>query len=139
MTAHTTAILEKMLGKDTFSHWLGIVIDEYREGYCRLQYTIRPDMLNGFSIVHGGVIFSAADSAFAFACNSHGRISVALDVHISFMRAGKPGDVMTVEAKEVHTGNKTSFYDIITTNQNGEIVANFKGTAYRTGKEVLEN
>lgn len=133
----TTAILERMLSKDTFSEWLGITVDEYREGYCRLHYTIRPDMLNGFSIVHGGVVFSAADSAFAFACNSQGRISVALDVHIAYIRAGKPGDVMTVEAREVHTGNKTSFYDIVTRNQHNEIVATFRGTAYRTSKEVL--
>ena len=94
-------------------------------------------MLNGFSIVHGGIIFAGSDSAFAFACNSHGQISVALDVHISFIRAAKAGEIMTVEAKEIHTGNKTSFYDITTTNGKGEIVAAFKGTAYRTGKEVV--
>jgi len=127
-----------MLDKDNFSKWLGIVIDEYREGYCKLHYTIRPEMLNGFDIVHGGVIFSCADSAFAFACNSQGILSVALDVHITFIHAGKTGDIMTVTAKEIHTGNKTSFYDITTTNSNNEIVAVFKGTAYRTGKKVYE-
>ena len=131
------SIKEIMLERDTFSKWLGIEIDEYREGYCRLHYTVRGDMLNGFGIVHGGVVFSCADSAFAFACNSHGRITVALDVHIAFMRAGKPGDIMTVEANEVHSGNKTGFYDIITTNQHGEIVSKFNGTAYKTSKEVL--
>jgi acyl-CoA thioesterase len=132
------SIKEKMLERDTFSKWLGVEIDEYREGYCKLHYTVRADMLNGFGIVHGGVVFSCADSAFAFACNSHGRITVALDVHIAFVRAGKPGDIMTVEAKERHSGNKTGFYDIITTNQHGEMVAIFNGTAYRTSKEVLE-
>lgn len=131
-------ILSTMLDKDQFSKWLGIVIDEYREGYCRLHYTIRPEMLNGFDIVHGGVVFSAADSAFAFACNSHGILSVALDVHITFIRAGKAGDKMEVIAREIHTGNKTSFYDITTTNEQLEIVAVFKGTAYRTGKNVYE-
>jgi acyl-CoA thioesterase len=133
----TEQILATMTSKDTFSKWLGIVIDEYREGYCRLHYAIRPDMLNGFEMLHGGVIFSAADSAFAFACNSQGIISVALDVNISFIRAGKVGDILTVTAKEIHTGNKTAFYDIATTNDEGETIAIFKGTAYRTSKSVL--
>ncbi len=135
--ADTDQILKTMLAKDNFSRWMGIEVDEYREGYCKLHYTVKEDMLNGFSIVHGGIVFSGSDSAFAFACNSHGQLSVALDVHISFIRAGKAGDVMTVEAKEIHTGNKTSFYDITTSNDKGEIVAVFKGTAYRTGKDIL--
>jgi len=134
--SETKRILAAMLAKDNFSRWLGIVVDEYREGYCKLHYTITEDMLNGFASVHGGIIFSGADSAFAFACNSHGVLSVALDVHITFIRAGKAGDVMTVTAKEIHTGNKTSFYDITTTNDKGEIVSVFKGTAYRTGKPI---
>jgi acyl-CoA thioesterase len=133
----TTQILKAMLDKDNFSRWLGIVVDEYREGYCKLHFTITEDMLNGFGIVHGGIVFSAADSAFAFACNSHGRISVALDVHISFIRAAMAGEILTVEAKEVHTGNRTSFYDINVTNEQNEIAARFKGTAYRTDKEIL--
>ena len=135
----TQRILSTMLDNDNFSKWMGIVVDEYAEGYCKLHYTITADMLNGFSSVHGGIIFSAADSAFAFACNSHGILSVALDVHITFIRAAKTGDVMTVTAKEIHTGNKTSFYDVTTTNSNGEIVSVFKGTAYRTGKQILSN
>ena len=126
-----------MLEADHFSRWLGIVVDEYREGYCRLHYTIKKEMLNGFGIVHGGAVFAAADSAFAFACNSHGRLSVALDVHISFINAAREGDVLTVEAKEIQTGNKTSFYDVTVTNSKKEIVAVFKGTAYRTSRNVV--
>jgi len=134
----TNRILSTMLEKDNFSRWMGIIVDEYREGYCLLHYIITEDMLNGFGIVHGGIIFSGADSAFAFACNSQGILSVALDVHISFIKAGKVGDSMSVVAKEIHTGNKTSFYDITTTNDRAEIIAVFKGTAYRTGKNVYE-
>ncbi len=134
---NTDAILQTMLAADNFSKWLGIVVDEYREGYCKLHYTIREEMLNGFGIVHGGIVFSAADSAFEFACNSHGRLSVALDVHISFIKASKAGELLTVEAKEIHTGNKTSFYDITITNEAAEVVAIFKGTAYRTSKEIV--
>jgi acyl-CoA thioesterase len=130
-------ILKKMLENDAFSRWLGLVIDEITEGGCRLHYTVKPDMLNGFHIIHGGVVFSASDSAFAFACNSHGRLALALDVSITFTKSAKEGDILTVEAKEVHLGNKTSVYDIVTRNELGEIVAIFKGTAYRTGKDIL--
>jgi len=130
-------VLEILLEKDNFSRWLGIRVEEITPGGCILQFTIRPDMLNGFGTVHGGVIFSAADSAFAFACNSHGRLSVALDVHISFIAAAHVGDILRVEAKEIHLGDKTGFYDITTTNQAGKIISVFKGTAYRTGKSHL--
>lgn len=127
-----------MFSKDAFSKWLGIIVDEYREGYCRLHFTITDDMLNGFGIVHGGILFSASDSAFAFACNSHGRISVALDAHISFIKAATSGETISVEAMEVHTGNKTSFYNISARNEAGDIIAMFKGTAFRTEKKVYE-
>jgi len=137
--ADTKRILEVMLEKDNYSKWIGIIVDEYRAGYCRLHYTIREEMLNGFGIVHGGIVFSAADSAFAFACNSQGQLSVALDVHISFIKAARAGEVLTVEAKEIHTGNKTSFYDISIINEQAQIVAVFKGTAYRTGRPVYED
>src|SRR5882757_8719892 len=85
-------VLAIMLERDRFTHWLGLKIDEISAGYCKLHYTIREDMLNGFDSVHGGILFSAADSAFAFACNSHGRITVALDVSITFTRPAKTGD-----------------------------------------------
>jgi acyl-CoA thioesterase len=132
-------VLEKMLENDAFSRWLGLVVDEITEGGCRLHYTVKANMLNGFGIIHGGVVFSAADSAFAFACNSHGRLSLALDVSITFTKSAKEGNVLFVEAKEVHLGNKTSVYDILTKNEHGEIVAVFKGTAYRTSKDILES
>ena len=76
------------------------------------------------------------DSAFAYACNSHGRITVALDVSINFTRPAGIGDLLTVEATEVYLGNKTGVYDIRTTNEKGELVALFKGTAYRTSRVV---
>ncbi len=129
-------VLAKMLENDAFSRWLGLVVDEITEGGCRLHYTVKPDMLNGFGIVHGGVVFAAADSAFAFACNSHGRLALALNVSITFTKAAREGELLTVEAKEVYLGNKTSVYNIITTNEKGEIVAIFKGTAYRTSKDI---
>lgn len=136
MQSDVSAILHTMYDNDHFSQWMGLAVDEYKEGYCRLHFTIRREMLNGFGIVHGGIVFAAADSAFAFACNSHGLISVALDVHISFIKSATEGDTLVVEAREIHTGNKTSFYDI-TIWKGDEIIAVFKGTAYRTGKHVV--
>ena len=129
-------VTDIMMANDSFSKLLGLQIDEVGPGYCKLHYTVRPDMLNGFSSIHGGVLFSAADSAFAFACNSHGRITVALDVSITFTRPAKEGEVLTVEAKELHLGNTTGVYDIRTTNEAGKLVAIFKGTAYRTANIV---
>jgi acyl-CoA thioesterase len=130
-------ILQKMTENDAFSRWMGLIVDEIGVGSCRLHYVVKPEMLNGFGIIHGGAVFSASDSAFAFACNSHGRLSVALDVSITFTKSAKAGETLFVEAKEVHLGNKTSVYDIITRNAQGETVAIFKGTAYRTSKNIL--
>ena len=97
---------------------------------------MKPDMLNGFGIVHGGVIFSACDSAFAFACNSHGRIAVALDVSATFTKPTALGETLFVAAIEQYLGNKTSVYEVKVTNETGFLVAIFKGTAYRTSKEI---
>jgi len=138
IAVETAPILQAMLAKDNFSQWMGLEVDEYREGYCQLHLTITDTMLNGFGIVHGGILFAAADSAFAFACNSHGRLSVALDAHISFIKAAKTGDVLLVTATEVHTGNRTSFYNVSIGLQDGTKIAMFKGTAYRTDKMVVE-
>ena len=91
------AVKERMLRHDSFSQLLGLEVDEVAPGYCRLHFIVRPDMVNGFGALHGGVMFSAADSAFAFACNSHGRQSVGLTVTIDYLEAGRAGDVLTVE------------------------------------------
>ena len=131
-------VLDSMLERDRFSKWLGLEIDEVAAGYCKLHYTVTNDMLNGFDIVHGGVVFAASDSAFAFACNSHGILTVALDASITFTRSAKEGDVLTVEAIELHCGSKTGVYDIRTTNAEGKLVALFKGTGFRTGENVGE-
>lgn len=129
-------VLAVMLERDQFTQWMGLKIDEIRAGYCKLHYIVREDMLNGFEKVHGGILFSAADSAFAFACNSHGRITVALDVSVTFIRPAKAGDRLIVEAKEVFLGDNTSVYDVRTTDKDGTIVSLFKGTAYRTSHIV---
>jgi acyl-CoA thioesterase len=129
-------VLKIMLKKDRFTEWLGLQITEIRTGYCKLKYRVNENMMNGFDSVHGGVLFAAADSAFAFACNSHGHLTVALDVSVSFTKPAKTGDLLQVEATEVFLGNKIGIYDVRTTNEKGELIALFKGTAYRTSTLV---
>ncbi|MBL7817811.1 MAG: hydroxyphenylacetyl-CoA thioesterase PaaI [Saprospiraceae bacterium] len=130
-------VLEKMWANDHFSQWLDLKIDAITEGVCRLHFIVRKEMLNGHQTVHGGILFSAADSAFAFACNSHGRLAVGLEVSISYTKSAQQGEILTVEAQEVYLGNKTSVYDVKIRNEQAEVVAVFKGTAYRTSKNVL--
>lgn len=131
------AVKERMLQHDAFSRWLGLEVEVVGPGYCRLHFTVRPDMVNGFGVLHGGVTFAAADSAFAFACNSHGRQSVGLTVTIDYLEAGKVDDIITVEAREESLKHKIGVYQVRATNQNGTVLALFKGTAYRTSNEVL--
>lgn len=122
---------------DQFSQWLGITVLDIKEGYSKIQMTVRTEMVNGFGIAHGGIAFSLADSAFAFACNNRNNLSVALDTSINFIKAVNAGDTLTAEAKEIHNGRSTGLYLITITNQKEEIVAHFKGTCFRTGKTLL--
>ena|SRR5688572_31824770 len=131
-------VVDRMMKDDLFSQWLGIKVLAIREGYSKIQITLREEMLNGFGVIHGGICFSLADSAFAFACNSRNNLSMALDTNITFTKATKPGDVLTAEAKELHNGRSTGLYLISVTNQHEEQVALFKGTCFRTGKTLLD-
>jgi acyl-CoA thioesterase len=95
-------------------------------------------MVNGFGIVHGGVPFSLADSAFAFACNNRNNLSVALDTSINFLKPTKVGDVLVAEAIEQHDGRSTGLYQITITNQHEQQVALFKGLCFRTHKPLID-
>jgi acyl-CoA thioesterase len=130
-------VVDHMMAHDRFSQWLGIEVLEVQEGYSRIRMNVRPEMVNGFGIVHGGIAFSLADSAFAFACNNRNNLSVALDTSINFTKAIQVGDVLTAEAKEIHNGRSTGLYHITINNQHHEQVAHFKGTCFRTGKTLL--
>jgi acyl-CoA thioesterase len=130
-------VVDKMMDHDAFSQWMDVKVIEIREGYSKIQMTIRKEMVNGFGIVHGGIPFSLADSAFAFACNNRNNLSVALDVTITFTKAVNINDVLTAEAKEVHNGRSTGVYLITVSNQKNEQVALFKGTCFRTGKKLV--
>lgn len=133
----SSTVVTHMLAHDLFSQWLGIQVLDVSEGYCKIVMTLRDEMINGFGIIHGGIAFSLADSAFAFACNNRNNLSVALDTSITFTKATKPGDTLTAEAKELHNGRSTGLYLITIHNQDGEQVALFKGTCFRTGKKLI--
>ena len=132
------SVVSHMMENDFFSQWMGVEVIEVKEGYSRIKMTIRQEMVNGFGIIHGGLPFSLADSAFAFACNNRNNLSVALDVTITFTKAVNVGDVLTAEAKEIHNGRSTGVYLISVFNQNNEQVALFKGTCFRTGKKLVD-
>lgn len=129
------AVVDKMYRDDKFSQWLGIERVLIEQGHCILKMKVREEMMNGFGIAHGGIAFSFADSALAFASNAYGRLSVALECSISFPVAVKVDDVLTCEAKELSLTNKTASYLMEIKNQKGENVAFFKGMVYRTNKE----
>lgn len=126
-----------MYAADAFSRWLGIELLSIAEGFCRLRMTVRPEMLNGFGVAHGGITYSLSDSAFAFACNSQGRLSVSIETSVTHTQAVKAGDILTAEAKLVTQSNKIGTYQATVTNQHDQIVAVFKGVCYRTAKQVF--
>lgn len=130
-------VVSHMMQHDLFSQWLGIEVLTVTEGYSKIKMTVREEMINGFGIVHGGIAFSLADSAFAFACNNRNVLSVALDTAINFLKPVHVGDVLTAEAKELHNGKSTGLYHITITNQHEHIVAVFKGTCFRTNKKLV--
>jgi len=130
-------VVQHMMEHDLFSQWLGINVIEIKEGYSKITMTIRKEMINGLGIIHGGVAFSMADSAFAFACNNRNVLSVALDTSINFLKPVHIDDVLIAEAKELHNGKSTGLYHITITNQHNHVVAVFKGTCYRTNKTLI--
>ena len=128
-------IVDKMYSRDWFSQWLGIERVLIEAGKCILKMTVRKEMLNGFDIAHGGICYSLADSALAFASNSHGRKAVSVETSISLIEQVKVNDVLTATAEEVSLTNKIGVYNIAITNQENKKVGLFKGTVYRTSKD----
>ena len=128
------AIVNKMFDQDAFSQWLGIEIVDVSNGYCQLKMMVRNDMLNGFKIAHGGIAYSLADSALAFASNSNGKKSLSVETSISHTISVKDGDKLTATTEELSISDKIGIYHITITNQENQEVAFFKGTVYRTSK-----
>lgn len=128
-------IVRGMLARDEFSRWLGIEPVEIAPRRSVIRMTVRPEMVNGFGVAHGGIAYSLADSALAFACNTHGSVTVAIENSISYPQAVRTGDVLTATAEEESSTSRLGFYRVIVRNQRNDLVATFRGTVYKTHRE----
>jgi acyl-CoA thioesterase len=127
-------IVDTMMSKDAFSQWLGIEVLNIEAGTCTLKMVVRAEMLNGFGIAHGAITYALADSALAFASNSHGRQALSVDTSINHIEALRVGDTIIALAKEESLKNRFGVYTIQVL-KDETLVAHFKGTVYRTEKE----
>lgn len=132
-------VVEQMLLTDHFTKHMGMELLEVKDGYSRIKMVVTKNMLNAFGIAHGGAAFSLADSAFAYACNYDGKVTVALDISVSYPKAAKENDILIAEAKQMNKTNRTALYLIEVKNQHNELVALLKGTCYKTEKSLLQN
>jgi len=128
-------VVDGMLAKDEFSRWLGVDLLQVKPAFCVCRMLVRKEMMNGFGVGHGGIVFSLADSAFAFACNTQGRIAMSIENSITYPASVHPGDILTAVAEEESASNRLGFYRVKVTNQSEEIVALFRGTVYKTSQE----
>jgi len=127
-----------MYARDHASQGLGMQIVGVAPGFARLTMTVRRDMLNGHATCHGGFIFALADSAFAFACNSHNHVTVAAGCTIEFLAPGREGDMLTATGRERALAGRNGIYDIDVTNQHGTTIAVFRGKSARIRGHVIE-
>lgn len=133
------AVYHKMMEKDYCTQWLNAEPISIKEGYCKLKMTVRKEMLNGHGMLHGGIAYTFADSAFAFASNSYGRLAVSINASMMFSKSAKEGDVLIAEAKPLNVSYKTADFDVNVMNEAGEVYYFFRGTVYRSSKEVLKD
>lgn len=127
-------VVKGMVARDAFSRWLGIEVLEVAPRRCTCRLTVRDDMVNGFGVAHGGIAFSLADSAFAFACNTGGSVTVSIENSVTYPAPVRVGDILTAVAAEEATSTRLGYYRAEVTNQRGEVVALFRGTAFRTSR-----
>ena len=126
-----------MYERDPASQALGMTLDEIRPGYARMRMRVREDMLNGHGTCHGGFIFTLADSAFAFACNSHNFNTVGAACAIDYLAPGRAGDVLVAEAVEQALAGKTGIYDVVVKDGDGRTVALMRGKSHRVAGHVV--
>ena len=132
------AVADHMLANEGTGPAWGIEIEEAREGYARIAMTIRPDMLNGHRIVHGGMVFALADTAFAYACNSRNVATVAQSATINFLAPSKAGDVLIAEASEASLVGRSGVYRISVRTAKGAAIAEFTGLSRSIGGKVID-
>lgn len=141
MSSQTTITLAQqsadiMYRDDACAKVMGMVIEQVSEGAAQLSMTVTPHMLNGHKTCHGGQLFSLADTAFAYACNSHGLAAVASSCSIDFIRPAYEGDTLTAVANVKHQGKRTGLYEVEIVNQQGKTLAWFYGRAHRLGHRL---
>ena len=124
------AIVKGMLDNDAFSQILGMEIKALELGYCQLSCPVTAQTTNGFGIAHGGLTYSLADSALAFASNTYGQQCVSIDTQIAHLAKVQLGDQLTANCVEIHRGKRTGIYEVRIENQNNKLVAYFKGTVF---------
>ena len=134
--AKAQRLVDTMLARDAFSAWLGIEVTEVRPGSCTARMVVRADMTNGFGVCHGGVTFALADSALAFASNTHGTVTVSVENSMTYPAAARPGDELTAVAEEEAASARLAYYRVVVRTQDGTTVALFRGTVDRTQTEL---
>lgn len=128
-------VVAGMLAQDAFSRWLGLEVTALGPGTCTCRMTVRGEMVNGFGVAHGGIVFALADSALAFASNTTGKVNVSIDNAISYPAPVHAGDVLTAAAEEESRSRRLGFFRVRVTNQNQQAVALFRGTVYQTTRD----
>jgi acyl-CoA thioesterase len=131
------SIAAKMRADEGTGAAWGVEIEEAREGYARIRMTLRPDMLNGHGIAHGGMIFALADTAFAYACNSRNVTTVAAQASIVFLDAGRAGEMLVAEAKEAALAGRSGVYNVSVRGEGGRVIAEFQGYSRTLGGPVI--
>ncbi len=132
------AVFDKMMEKDYCSQWMGIEPIILKEGHCKLKMKVKKDMLNGYGILHGGIAYTLADSAFAFASNSYGRIAVSINGSMIYSKSAVEDEILYAEAKALNLTHKTADFDVNVMNEAGEVYYHFRGTVYRKSKSVID-
>ncbi len=132
--ARAELVVRGMLARDAFSRWLGVEVLTVAPGRCAVRMTVRPEMVNGFGVAHGGVTYALADSALAFASNTNGRVTVSIENNIGYPVAVHPGNTLTADAVEVSASNRVAFYTVTVRNEADVVVGVFRGTVYRTSQ-----
>ena len=130
-------VVAAMMAKDAFSRWLGITVLEVRPRYAAVRMTVRDEMVNGFGVSHGGIAYSVADSALAFASNTHGRVTVSIENAITYPAPVRAGDVITAVAEEESASNRLAYFRVTVRKHDDTIVGLFRGTVYRTNEEFF--
>ena len=131
------AVRDGMYARDRAAQALGITVDAIAPGAAVCRMSVREEMVQGHATCHGGIVFTLADTAFAYACNAYNRATVALGAEITFVAPARAGEVLIATARERNRSGRTGVYDVEVTRQDGTLVALFRGTSYETRGEVV--